>query len=85
MSTHASVSNPRNGDIKGLLEVKILDILRSRKAGASMCPSEAPRAIVQQEEDWRALVSLASFPTSFLAFDAICWGKYENKEVNGRL
>ena len=36
------------------LETAILDLLRARKGGASICPSEAARAV--DDGDWRSLM-----------------------------
>lgn len=36
------------------LEVAILALLRSRKPGASCCPSEVPRRILGENGDWRS-------------------------------
>lgn len=44
-------------EMKLHLEESIMDILKRRQHGATMCPSEAPRAIIPDKESWRDYVS----------------------------
>ncbi|MEO1233540.1 MAG: DUF2256 and DUF3253 domain-containing protein [Myxococcota bacterium] len=41
------------------LEVTILDLLARRARGATVCPSEAARAVVEEGNDWRELMEPA--------------------------
>lgn len=45
------------GDVEGRLEQTILDLLQSRRAGATICPSDAARAV--GGEEWRPLMDAA--------------------------
>jgi len=44
-------------DVDAALERAILDLLRERRPGATICPSEAARAV--DEHDWRDLMPAA--------------------------
>lgn len=49
----------RPGETDAALEAAILELLGERSRGATICPSEAARAVASGEEAWRALMEPA--------------------------